>query len=56
MTNLTVRNGRTAPDQSGAGIRSFGTLTLSATTFTGNTATADPATNNCDPSNVCPAP
>jgi CSLREA domain-containing protein len=33
-----------------------GTLSLRNTTFTNNTAAAYPATNNCDPANVCPAP
>jgi len=38
------------------GIDVDGALTLSATTFTGNTAAAFPETSNCDPANVCPAP
>jgi len=38
MTNLTIRNGRTAPDQSGAGVRNFGTLTLDHVTIRDNAA------------------
>jgi len=38
MTNLTIRNGRTAPDQSGAGVRNLGTLTLDHVTLSDNAA------------------